>query len=204
MNKYLSNLALAASVLAVGYSGLASAHCKNLTDVPAIPQLKLGNIGPVNAGNADVFRFRCFNNGTNGNPVNIQYQVLSQVGGDVSAQGVSQGGTTGAIVTDAASTAGAFFDDANGCAYTGAGAPSALATKAVAGAGNQTLVVSRSGTNAATARNYGVLFHCTGTTEFPAGSGEFETGTAEVHAGSVGELTGNATLTPDIDLIMDR
>jgi hypothetical protein len=182
MNKYLSNLALAASVLAVGYSGLVSAHCKNFND--PIAQLKLGNIGPVNAGNADVFRFRCFNDGVHGNAVNIQYQVLSQVGGDVSAQAVSQGGTSGSIVTDTTSTAGAFFDDANGCAYTGAGSASALATKAVAGNGNQTLIVSRSGTSAATAREYGVLFHCNGSIAFPAG--EFETGTAEVHVGSVG------------------
>lgn len=198
MSKYLSNLALAASVLALGYSGLASAHCKNFTD-PLQPhaQLKLGNIGPVNAGNADVYRFRCFNDG-NGNAVSIQYQVLSQVGGDVSAQAVSQGGSAGIIVTDTTSSAGAYFDETPGadCAYTGAGAPSSLATKAVTGNGNQTLVVSRSGTNAGTAREYGVLFHCMGPT--------VETGTVEIHVGSVGELTGNSTLTPDVDLIIDR
>lgn len=190
MNRMLLKSIVTSSALmaAIGYTGIASAHCYDSRGLAA------------SAGSADLYRVKCFTDpgAASPNPTSklfarVQLQSATVAGQSVGAQIGKEGSTQSTLVTDASFTAGDITDTFldGSCAATGASGQTAL----VAGNGDYNILISKRG---GSAKTYGIVFHCQDT-------GGIETGTSEVVVGSgVLELTGNSSLTPDIDLLIDR
>ena len=199
MNRMLLKSIVTSSALmaAIGYTGIASAHC-------------FDNLGlAASAGSADVYRVHCFKDTSGASPsmndtsklfTRVQLQSATVAGQSVGAQIGKEGSTQSTLVTDASFTTGDVTDPTGLeiCDAPNASRQTAL----VGGNGDYNILISKRG---GSAKTYGMVFHCQDT-------GGIETGTSEVINGFTSpELAGNATfangVTPtsaDIDLIIDR
>lgn len=194
-NLFLKTIVIPAALLAsVGYTGIVSAHCRD------------GLTLPTSAGGADLYRVKCFTDpgADSPNPASklfakVQLQSATVVGQSVGLQIGKEGFTQSILVTDASFTAGDVTDPLGdeSCTAPNASGQTALipVPDSNGGNGDYNILVSKRG---GSAKTYGLVFHCQDT----AGA---HTGTSEVVAGSAAsELTGNSSLTPDIDLLINR
>lgn len=195
MNRQTLKTALATSalLLAAGYTQMASAHCYDNRFLAA------------SAGSADLYRIRCATGtGGPGDPsllatnklfARVDLQTATVVGQAVALQLGREGVAPNAsvLVSDATGVAGGTTDpvgDGSCLAYNASGQ-----TALVRGNGDYNILVSKIGGNAKT---YGIVFHCQDVNGL-------ETHTTEVANGFASpELAGNASLSPDIDLLIDR
>ncbi|MDO9162544.1 MAG: hypothetical protein Q8N35_11375 [Methylococcaceae bacterium] len=179
-------------VLGAGYMGIASAHCPNNLTLAAAQDA------------ADVYRIMCSNG--DGSPeapslnpttklfTRINLQSATVVGESVAVQLGREGFTQSVQVTD--TSTGAATGPAPACTTSTASGQTALTPGGVgAGNGEYNILVNKRGTGAKT---YGLIFHCQDNVGI-------ETVTTEVHSGfAAPEITGNSTLSPDIDLAINR